>query len=389
MVTLKDIFNVWYGVNLEVVNSKVVEKGIPFVSRQSVNNGVVCHVAPIDGVAPNPAHTLSIAVSGSVLSTFYHDYPYYSGRDVYVAEPKEPMTKEEMLYYAYIIEQNKYRYNYGRGANRTFRDIVVPDRNEVPKYIEEYHADFKLSEKSIIPNKKTLNTNEWKWFRYDEIFDIRHGFYNKKPEDNPEGDIPFVGAADSNNGITSFTNIETIEATTKTGEGMNAPLDEKIFENCIAVTNNGSVGYAYYQATKFTCTHDVNPLYLKGHELNQYIALFLCTLIEKERFRWAYGRKWRPVRMPSSLIKLPATPAGEPDWQFMEDYIKSLPYSKNLEPVDSNILVDEILEYKKKIASLEHQLQEQKHSDIHYHINAENISLQTDGTINIGEINEK
>lgn len=167
-----------------------------------------------------------------------------------------------------------------------------------------------------------MDTTGWKWFRYDEIFEIKHGFYNKKPEDNPQGDIPFIGATDSNNGITSHSDLDTIEATTKTGDGNNAPLCEKMFDNCIAVTNNGSVGYAYYQKKPFTCTHDVNPLYVKGIELNPYVALFLCSLIEKERFRWAYGRKWRPIRMPSSLIKLPITTDGTPDWKYMENFIK-------------------------------------------------------------------
>ena len=68
MKRLDEIFDVWYGVNLEVVNNEVVEKGVPFVSRQSVNNGIVCHIKRIPDVAPNPANTLSIAVSGSVLS---------------------------------------------------------------------------------------------------------------------------------------------------------------------------------------------------------------------------------------------------------------------------------------------------------------------------------
>ena len=26
-----------------------------------------------------------------------------------------------------------------------------------------------------------MDTNNWKWFRYDEVFEIKHGFYNKKP----------------------------------------------------------------------------------------------------------------------------------------------------------------------------------------------------------------
>ena len=97
------------------------------------------------------------------------------------------------------------------------------------------------------------------------------------------------------------------------------------------MSNNGSVGYAFYQNKEFTCTHDVNPLYLKNKIITPYIAMFLCTIIEMERFRWAYGRKWRPVRMPSSKIKLPAIKNDkgdyEPDWQWMEDYIKGLPYS--------------------------------------------------------------
>ena len=132
-----------------------------------------------------------------------------------------------------------------------------------------------------------------------------------------------------------FTDIETVDTTSKTGDENNAELKDKIFEeNCITVSNNGSVGYAFYQSQQFTCTHDVNPLYLKDYTLNVYIAMFLCTLIEKERYRWAYGRKWRPKRMPDSLIKLPVTKDANgnkiPDWNFMEKYIQSLAYSSCL-----------------------------------------------------------
>ena len=292
----------------------------------------------MDDVEPNPSHTLSIAVSGSVLSTFYHDYEYYSGRDIYVAKPKIKLTKEEMLYYCYVIEQNKYRYNYGRGANKTFRSILVPSKDEIPKYVRTKEAEIRFCNKPIISNKIKLNTDSWKWFRYDEIFEICKGFYNKKPEENPIGDIPFIGATDSNNGITSMHDLDTIKEASKTGDEPNAPLEQKIFKpNCITVSNNGSVGYAFYQPKEFTCTHDVNPLYIHkkwNKELNIFIAMFLCSIIEKERFRWDYGRKWRPKRMPDSLIKLPVrkiTPNEyKPDWQFMEDYIKSLPYSSCL-----------------------------------------------------------
>lgn len=356
MVTLKDIFNVWYGVNLEVVNSEVVEKGIPFVSRQSVNNGVVCHVAPIDGVTPNPAHTLSIAVSGSVLSTFYHDYPYYSGRDVYVAEPKEPMSKEEMLYYAYIIEQNKYRYNYGRGANRTFRDIVVPDKNEIPTYIREYKAEANFKKDSINSSSMKLNTKEWKWFKYVDIFKVSGSKTTPliELESYGTGNNPYVTTQAVNNGVEGFFDFYT----------------EK---GGVLTVDSAVLGFCAYQEKNFSASDHVEilaPLF----KMNRYIAIFLATLINKEQYRYSYGRKCSQTKLMKSQIKLPVTPEGTPDWQFMEDYIKSLPYSKNLEPIDSNILVDEILEYKKKIASLEHQLQAQQPG-----------SLVNYGTVNIYE----
>ena len=170
-----------------------------------------------------------------------------------------------------------------------------------------------------------LVTINWKKFRLDDLFEIKQGYYNAKPDSSTCGKIPFIGASDSNNGVTSLHNIEDIDKSSKRSDDT---LDDKIFDgNCICVTNNGSVGYAYYQEFKFTCSHDVNPLYpnpAMGWTMNKYNALFLCGVIEQERFRWAYGRKWRPSRMKESVISLPVDSAGKPDWRYMEDYIKEI-----------------------------------------------------------------
>jgi len=342
MVKLKEIFNLWYGVNLEVVNSTVVEKGIPFVSRQSVNNGVVCYVAPIEGVKPNPANTLSIAVSGSVLSTFYHDYEYYSGRDVYVAEPKEPMTKEEMLYYAYIIEQNRYRYNYGRGANRTFKDILVPNRNEIPSYIKDIITP---SIKNEIINKDHLkiDTYNWKWFDYLNLFIISGS--KTTPKDELEsygaGEYPYVTTQAVNNGVEKFYNYYT----------------EK---GGVLTIDSAVLGFCSYQEKDFSASDHVEVLTPK-FKMNKYIALFLTTIINREQYRYSYGRKCSQIKLRKSRIKLPVTPTGEPDWQFMENYIKSLPYSKNLVPTDPN---EQIRALKKKLALKEHQLHAQQQTNL-------------------------
>lgn len=345
---------------------------IPFIGATDSNNGVTSHsdLATIanttktgDGKnAPMEEkifqNCIVVTNNGSVGYAYYQAKPFTCTHDVNPLYLKgHEINPYIALFLCTIIEKERFRWAYGR----KWRPIRMPSSlmklpaieqdngNFAPdwQYMEDYIKNTiipQLPVKAkqvwkkvynvlpIIPAEIQLGSRNWKWFRYDEIFNIRHGFYNKKPEDNLDGGIPFIGATDSNNGVTSHSDLETIDNTTKTGDDNNAPLEEKIFPaNCITVSNDGSVGFAFFQNKEFTCSHSVNPLYLKDHELNPYIALFLCTIIEKERFRWAYGRKWRPVRMPSSKIKLPVTSGGTPDWQFMEDYIKSLPYSRNIE----------------------------------------------------------
>lgn len=128
-----------------------------------------------------------------------------------------------------------------------------------------------------------------------------------------DGDINFLGAIDSNNGVRE-----------KIGNGV-------MFEgNCIAVNYNGSVGEAFYQNEPFWASDDVNILFLKNHPLNKYIGLFLCTLIKKEKYRFSYGRKWNIEQMTKSILKLPVDETGNPDWYFMEKYIKTLPYADRI-----------------------------------------------------------
>lgn len=344
-----EIFDVQKGKRLTKADMIIGE--IPYIGAIDSNNGVSAHIS--NNKYLHSANTISVSYNGSIAEAYYQTEPFWATDDVNVLYPKFDLNINIALFLTTIINREKYRFNYGRKWDKELMKsskIKLPiDNNCKPdwQWIENYVKETlipKLPSKTksvwkkefdktpISPNKLQLNTKEWKWFRYDEVFEIKKGFYNKKPEENPNGEIPFIGATDSNNGITSFHDLNTIEGSSKTGEIPNAPLKEKLFsKNSITVSNNGSVGYAFYQNKEFTCTHDVNPLYLKNKIITPYIAMFLCTIIEMERFRWAYGRKWRPVRMPSSKIKLPAIKNDkgdyEPDWQWMEDYIKGLPYS--------------------------------------------------------------
>lgn len=79
----------------------------------------------------------------------------------------------------------------------------------------------------------------------DDVFTLKGGFYNKKPEHSAEGNIPFLASTESNNGVTEFYDIEDIKGWDKVGNEDDT-LEKKLYKgNCIAVTVNGSVCNAF------------------------------------------------------------------------------------------------------------------------------------------------
>lgn len=53
-------------------------------------------------------------------------------------------------------------------------------------------------------------------------------------------------------------------------------------------------------------------------------------MIMKDRCRWGYGRKWRTERMVKSAIFLPVKDEGNPDWEYMDNFINKLLYGDRI-----------------------------------------------------------
>lgn len=318
MTSLKkvsELFTVKYGVNLVLSDLEECNKSdadsINFVSRTEKNNGISAFVKRIKGVVPNEANTISVAVSGSVLASFYQPEPYYSGFHLYVLTPIEKMAPIEMIYYSMCIRQNRYRYNFGRQANKTLKDILIP--SEMPKEFSNISMDkiTSITSASLQLSELKLSERKWKSFQYDDLFDIKKGQRITNSQMRL-GETPCIRPIDSNNGVYEYIDIKPNH-----------------LENTITVNYNGSVGEAFYQPKPYFALDDINVLYPK-FILNIFIAMFLITLIKKEKYRFNYGRKWKLERMNESIIQLPVDEKDKPDWQFMENYIKSLPYSSSI-----------------------------------------------------------
>lgn len=154
---------------------------------------------------------------------------------------------------------------------------------------------------------KKFNQLKWKAFKIEELFNIYSGKRLTK-ENMKDGPLPFVGSTDSNNGITRFC----------------GNYNESLDSNVLGVNYNGSVVENFYHPYSALFSDDVKRLHLKATLNNSYICLFIKAAILKQKKKFEYGYKFNADRMQRTSILLPATPTGDPDYAFMEEYMQSV-----------------------------------------------------------------
>lgn len=108
---------------------------------------------------------------------------------------------------------------------------------------------------------------DWKEFFLDEICNINSGVRLTKSNMN-EGKMPFIGATDSNNGITNFVS------------NTNKSLDK----NILGVNYNGSVVENFYHPYECIFSDDVKRISFKDDEgQNKLLFIFKANDIATER----------------------------------------------------------------------------------------------------------
>lgn len=331
---LKKLFDIDYGNKLDL--NKMVETSdvnIAFVSRTATNNGVSAWVEPIDGIIPYPAGCITIALGGSIGSTFVQPKSFYTGQNVAVLKDKKKgkrLTIEEKLFVAMLIQKEcESRFiAFGRELNKHIKKDFTLRLPAISKKEVDWSTLSKISHGIINKVKvNTINTiqplpdtSTWKPFKVKELFftsekgKLPRGKVHSKDDLADGSDCFYVGAKKRDNGIMYRC-------------GYNENQVSK--GNCIVFICNGqgSVGFTNYMDRDFMASGDVALGYNK--HLNRYNALFLVTLFDKERFKYSFGRKWGKY-LANTEVLLPTQDNKEPDWQYMEDYIKGLPYGDKI-----------------------------------------------------------
>ena len=302
-----DIFFVASG----AANNGVMKCCAPKVG-EVLDNGNCITISPVDGTCfYQPADFLGRGGAGSSILLLYHKdniLNQYTGlflsRALYVATSQ---------------------YSYGRMATAdSIRKTLFllpathlgqPDYDFMEQYMKNLESKLLLRYKYFLDSIHNKQRNsgfhkkdksKFANFIISELFDIQSGVRLVKDE-MKDGSRPFIGATDSNNGITAFCS------------NTNKSLDS----NVLGVNYNGSVVENFYHPYQAIFSDDVKRMKLKDIEGNRYIYLYIKNALLKQKCKYQYGYKFNGERMSKQSIILPITSKCTPDYAYMENYMRA------------------------------------------------------------------
>lgn len=153
---------------------------------------------------------------------------------------------------------------------------------------------------------QTLKEKTWAAISLNSIFTFERG-KEKNMASLIEGDIPLVSARKINNGIKGF--VGNPAKVIKGGEIISLNND-----------GDGGAGLAFYQPFNFALDTHVTALHPK-YKISPEALIYMTVSISKQHSVFGHGRSISLPRAQRIQDVLPITNTGEPDYEYMEQYV--------------------------------------------------------------------
>lgn len=330
---VKDIFEVTNSKPYHKNNLKITKKGIPYITRTSFNNGLEEIVENIN-VHKNPKNTISLGAENA--DFFYQSVEYITGNKMYIIQ-NDNISKNVGIFLVQSFRNSikDCGFGYGKGLTGTrFKERIVmlpmdfqgqPNWQFMEDYIKQEqkqqaqkiidYYERKLVE--LAGDVAGLDKVEWKTFRFTEVFqEIQRGKRLTKANQT-DGPKPYISSTSENNGVDAFIGNET---------------GVRKFEDVLTLANSGSVGSTFYQQFEFVASDHVTAL--KSENADKYAYLFLSTVVKRLEEKYSFNREINDTRIKREKLILPVDKEGNPNFQYMSDFVKKLELDKAQEVLE-------------------------------------------------------
>ena len=315
---LGELFDVSIGKNIDKIRVDS-SGGEAYVTRKTTRNGLEGFIAA-DSALRNDNHPV-ITIGNETARPFVQAFRFFTGTKVNILSPRVRMSTQALLFVARCIEMSKDRFSYSFSANSTrLRSLCVmlpkdengrPDFVFMDRYMRSVRRRLLAKYKTIRMCSRRVMRNvdfqsvSWGDFVVADLFRIESGRRLESYRMLP-GVRPFVGAADSGNGVTQFVS------------NTNDSLDK----NVLGVNYNGNgMGISFYHPYEALFSDDVKRFHLRQIPDDKYVLLFLKAAILKQKPKFDYGYKFNAERMARQRLVLPKTVDGCPDYEFMRKFM--------------------------------------------------------------------
>ena len=317
---IDSIFDMFTGASIS--QDKFNVGSIPRITATDTNNGIGLFTERLeDRNYRSFQNFISISFLGSV---FYHNYEASLDMKIHGLKIKNRELNSNLAQFIIVCLKNSLpKVSYGNqlsSKDLLTKSILLPvDKNGTPDwtFMEEYvqvkssqvKDTYQLPSQHEITDFRNLDEVEWGEFKLEDIAKIKGG-KDWEQYNRVSGQVPFIGSSSINNGVTDFVSPKGRE--NQVGKGV------------LGINRNGSVGYVFYHPYSAYFSGDTRFLEINGFKNRKFVNQFIQTMILYQREKYAYGYKMGTQRIKNQIIKLPITTTGQPDFVFMEQYMKRM-----------------------------------------------------------------
>ena len=157
--------------------------------------------------------------------------------------------------------------------------------------------------------KNKIDTTKWENFVIENLFDIKRPS-SRSQSDYEEGEIPFIASGNYNNGVLKYL----------------MPKDNELLDKGNCITVSPVDGSSFYQKEDFLGRGGAGSsiILLYNDHLNEKNGIFIATIIRKICSKYGYSDMGSKESIRKEIIKIPVDDENNPDWSYMEQYMKNL-----------------------------------------------------------------
>lgn len=304
------------------------EKSVPYITRSDANNGLARFVSAKNYEFGSDDGGC-ITVGLDTQTAFYQPHKFVTGQNVQVITGKNISEDVAQFLVPILRQQMTAKFNWGGNGATLGRmkrlsvmlpvtDFGEPDYEYMAEYarqkrnamLAKYRAyvEARIAELGEVAEIPALDEKEWKPIFISSMFELVRGRENNMAM-LEDGDIPLISAKANNNGLKGF---------------VHSPK-KVIAGQCITLNNDGDggAGLAYYQPANMALDTHVTAL-MPRFDMSMFTMLFIAECISGLHGFFGHGLSISNPRAKRIRIMLPVTDSGEPDYEYMEQYVKNM-----------------------------------------------------------------